>query len=73
MKIAESRDIKWKRKLNVDTDKVIEKGRLGPCQMVAVDFLQNKILRNWEVKSEAAKRENYQKLLHERIVKLKKN
>ena len=25
MKIAESRDIKWKRKLNVDTDKVIEK------------------------------------------------
>ena len=25
MKIAESRDIKWKRKLNVDTDKLIEK------------------------------------------------
>ena len=52
---------------------MIEKGRLGPGQMLAVDFLKNKILRNWDVKSQAAKRESYRDLLRKRIVKLKKN
>ena len=41
--------------------------------MLAVNFCQNKILRNWDVKSEAAKRENYKKLLQQRTVKLKNN
>ncbi len=59
--------------VDIEENKVIEKGRLGPGQMLAVDFLQNKILRNWDVKSEAARRENYQNLLQQRIVKLKKN
>ncbi len=59
--------------VDIEENRVIEKGRLGPGQMLAVDFLQNKILRNWDVKSEAAKRENYENLLQERIVKLKKN
>ena len=41
--------------------------------MLAVDLSQNKILRNWEVKSEAAKRKNYKNLIQKRTVKLKKN
>nr|ABE11453.1 ferredoxin-dependent glutamate synthase, Fd-GOGAT [uncultured Prochlorococcus marinus clone HOT0M-5C8] len=59
--------------VDIEENRILEKGRLGPGQMLAVDFFQNKILRNWEVKSEAAKRENYQKLLRQRIKKLKKN
>ena len=39
--------------VDLDDERVIEKGRLGPGQMLAVDFHQNRILRNWEVKSEA--------------------
>ena len=58
--------------VDIEDNKVIEKGRLGPGQMLAVDFAKNKILRNWEVKSEAARRKNYQNLLQKRIVKLKK-
>ena len=40
--------------VDLEEERVIEKGRLGPGQMLAVDFHQNRILRNWEVKSEAA-------------------
>ena len=58
--------------VDIEDNKVIEKGRLGPGQMLAVDFAKNKILRNWEVKSEAAKRKNYNDLLQKRIVKLQK-
>ena len=54
-------------------EKVIEKGRLGPGQMLAVDFCQNRILRNWEVKSEAAQRYNYKNLLKNRIVQIESN
>jgi len=59
--------------VDIEENLVIEKGRLGPGQMLAVDFDQNKILRNWEVKSEAAKRKNYKNLLQKRAIKLKKN
>ena len=59
--------------VDIEEDRIIEKGRLGPGQMLAVDLSQNKILRNWEVKTEAAKRKNYKSLLQKRIVKLTKN
>ncbi|WP_288262824.1 glutamate synthase large subunit [uncultured Prochlorococcus sp.] len=59
--------------VDIEEEKVIEKGRLGPGQMLAVDFSQNKILRNWEVKSETAQRHNYKNLLKKRIVKIKSN
>ncbi len=59
--------------VDIEENRVIEKGRLGPGQMLAVDFFHNKLLRNWDVKSEAAKRENYQDLLQQRIIKLKKS
>jgi glutamate synthase (ferredoxin) len=59
--------------VDIEEKRVIEKGRLGPGQMLAVDLSQNKILRNWEVKADAAKRKNYKNLLQKRIVKLKNN
>ena len=59
--------------VDIEEKRVIEKGRLGPGQMLAVDLSQNKILRNWEVKAEAAKRKSYKNLLQKRTVQLKKN
>ena len=59
--------------VDIGENRVIEKGRLGPGQMLAVDLSQNKILRNWEVKAEAAKRKNYKKLIQKRTIKLKNN
>ena len=59
--------------VDIEEEKVIEKGRLGPGQMLAVDLYQNRILRNWEVKSEAAQRHDYNNLLNNRNVKLEKN
>jgi len=56
--------------VDLDESIIIEKGRLGPGQMLAVDLKKAKILRNWEVKSEAANRYNYQFLLKKRIIKL---
>ena len=41
--------------------------------MLAVDFNQNRILRNWEVKSEAAQRHDYKNLLSKRTIKIENN
>ena len=41
--------------------------------MLAVDFHKNKILRNWEVKSEAAQRHDYKTLLRNRTIKIANN
>ncbi len=56
--------------VDLEEERVIEKGRLGPGQMLAVDFHQNRILRNWEVKSEAAQRHDYKNLLSKRTIKI---
>ena len=56
--------------VDLEEERVIEKGRLGPGQMLAVDLHQNRILRNWEVKSEAAQRHDYKKLLSNRAIKI---
>ncbi len=39
---------------------VIEKGRLGPGQMLAVDLKKHRLLRNWDVKKEVANRYDYE-------------
>jgi len=59
--------------VDLEEERVIEKGRLGPGQMLAVDFHQNRILRNWEVKSEAAQRHDYKNLLSNRTIKIENN
>ncbi len=56
--------------VDLDESKVIEKGRLGPGQMLAVNFHKASILRNWEVKSEAASRYDYKKFLRERSINI---
>lgn len=38
---------------------IIEKGRLGPGQMIAVDLQTNEILHNWDIKERVAKAHPY--------------
>ena len=45
--------------VELDESRIVEKGRLGPGQMLAVDLEQGRLLRNWEVKAEAASRHPY--------------
>ena len=58
--------------VEISEDKIVEKGRLGPGQMLAVDLEQNRILRNWDVKKEAANSYPYEQWLKEKRIKLEK-
>ncbi|WP_269621854.1 glutamate synthase large subunit [Prochlorococcus marinus] len=49
--------------VDIEESNIIEKGRLGPGQMLAVDLVNKRLLRNWEVKKEAANRYPYKKWL----------
>ncbi len=49
--------------VELEESRIIEKGRLGPGQMLAVDLEKGRILRNWDVKKEAARRNPYQNWL----------
>ncbi len=51
--------------VELQESQIIEKGRLGPGQMLAVDLEQGRILRNWDVKKEAARRHPFKKWLNE--------
>lgn len=44
---------------------IIEKGRLGPGQMIVVDLVSHEILKNWEIKQRVAKRQPYGQWLQE--------
>jgi len=45
--------------VELDESRIVEKGRLGPGQMLAVNLDTGTLLRNWEVKAEAAARHPY--------------
>jgi glutamate synthase (ferredoxin) len=45
--------------VELEESRIIEKGRLGPGQMLAVDLERGRLLRNWEVKQEVAARHPY--------------
>lgn len=47
---------------------IVEKGRLGPGQAIAVDLESHEILRNWEIKQRIASRHPYGEWLQERQV-----
>ena len=47
-----------------ETD-IIEKGRLGPGQMIAVDLQSHEILKNWQIKQRIAKQHPYGEWLQE--------
>jgi len=53
--------------VDLEESQVIEKGRLGPGQMLAVDLEQGRVLRNWEVKQESASRHPYGAWLAEHL------
>jgi glutamate synthase (NADPH/NADH) large chain/glutamate synthase (ferredoxin) len=53
--------------LAIDDSKVIEKGRLGPGEMIAVDTLAGQLLRNDEIKKKYADRQPYGAWLKENI------
>ena len=45
--------------VELEETQILEKGRLGPGQMLAVDLVNQRLLRNWDVKAEAADRHPY--------------
>ena len=47
---------------------IIEKGRLGPGQSIAVDLVNHEILRNWEIKQRVASKHPYGEWLKARQV-----
>jgi len=51
--------------------KIIEKGRLGPGQMIAVDLVKHEVLKNWDIKARIAKQHPYGKWLQQYRQELK--
>ncbi|MDY6783064.1 MAG: glutamate synthase large subunit [Cyanobacteriota bacterium] len=43
----------------IDESKIVEKGRLGPGQAIAVDLESGEVLKNWEIKQRIAKEKPY--------------
>ena len=56
--------------IELDDRCVIEKGRLGPGQMIAVDTAQGKLLKNSEIKRTVAERKPYAEWVQKGIVTL---
>jgi len=56
--------------VDLDESEIIEKGKLGPGQMIVVDLEHNKILKNWEVKQAIAIQKPYGQWLKEYRVHL---
>ncbi|HEY9638158.1 MAG TPA: glutamate synthase central domain-containing protein, partial [Coleofasciculaceae cyanobacterium] len=50
---------------------IVEKGRLGPGQMIAVDLESHEILKNWEIKQRVAQAKPYGQWLQQHRVVLK--
>jgi glutamate synthase (ferredoxin) len=51
--------------VELEESRIIEKGRLGPGQMLAVDLENGRLLHNWEVKQEIASHHPYGQWLAE--------
>ncbi|HEX4086043.1 MAG TPA: glutamate synthase-related protein [Chthoniobacteraceae bacterium] len=56
--------------IELDDANVIEKGRLGPGEMIAIDTVQGKLLRDAEIKAALSMRRPYGKWLAENQLKL---
>ena len=55
--------------LDIPDSEVVEKGRIGPGQMIAVDTGRGVVLRNDEIKSEIAGQKPYGKWLEESVIR----
>lgn len=51
--------------VDLDESEIIEKGKLGPGEMIVVDLEHNKILKNWEIKRAIASQKPYGQWLKE--------
>jgi glutamate synthase (ferredoxin) len=51
-------------------ENILEKGRLGPGQMIAVDLNTQEILKNWEIKQRIAKQHPYGEWLQQHRLEL---
>lgn len=49
--------------VDLDEADIVEKGRLGPGQMLVVDLQSGEVLKNWDVKQKMAAREPYREWL----------
>ncbi|MBI2873112.1 MAG: glutamate synthase large subunit [Chloroflexi bacterium] len=56
--------------VDLDDAHVVEKGRLGPGQMIAVDTARGRLLRNEEIKDQVAHRRPYGEWLRHHLVHL---
>ncbi|MDX2175296.1 MAG: glutamate synthase large subunit [Candidatus Sumerlaeia bacterium] len=56
--------------LNLDDDEVVEKGRLGPGRMIAVDLAQGRLLHDGEIKAELAARRPWREWLRARQLEM---
>ena len=56
--------------IELDDSRVVEKGRLGPGQMIAVDTAQGKLLKDSEIKHNVAKQKPYAEWVQKGIVTL---
>ncbi|MEC4894643.1 MAG: glutamate synthase large subunit [Oscillatoria sp. PMC 1051.18] len=52
-------------------ERIIEKGRLGPGEAIAVDLVAGEILKNWSIKSQVARRFPYGEWIEENRTELK--
>ena len=57
----------------LDQKNIIEKGRLGPGQMFAVDLKTGELLYNWDIKEKVASENPYGEWLKEHRVQIKEN
>jgi len=53
--------------VNLPEKDIVEKGRLAPGQMIAVDLKKNQILKNWSLKQHIAQQKPYTELLKQRV------
>jgi len=56
--------------LDLDDETIVEKGRLAPGEMIAIDTAQGKLLRNMEIKMMLATRRPYGQWVKENTVRL---
>ncbi len=56
--------------IRFDDEHVVEKGRLGPGEMIAIDTAAGKLLRNDEIKASLAARQPYGAWLNDNLIRL---
>jgi len=54
----------------LDQDAIIEKGRLAPGEMIAIDTAAGVLMRDAEIKTELATRHNYRKMVDDHCIRI---